>query len=108
MAKHKKTKIEDISEIVVDRIARDRERTRREMEQVQVVCYTMCGGGGQLGDTAARRPGIFYIDTRCGKLPYPAGKILQAVEWLKVYAELLGEDPKNLPFESGFPHLDCF
>jgi len=68
---------------------RSKKELRSEMEQLQTAVYVMCGGGF-LGRSAARQPAAFYIDDRCGRLPYSKSKIMKAVRVLAVYADVLG------------------
>lgn len=80
--------------------------------QLQLTVYVMCGGG-LLGRLAAEQPSDFYIDDRAGKTNYPKKEIYQAVEVLKVYAEVLGLNPSNLDpskelnFQSFMNHHNC-
>jgi hypothetical protein len=73
----------------------------------QVAVYVMCGGGW-LGESAARRPAGFYIDDRCGKLPYPRRSIMQAVDTLATIAKANGLDPNNLPEMPRFHNCGVF
>jgi len=62
----------------------------------QAAVFVMCGGG-MLGHLAAEQPADFYIDDRCGRLPYGKREILQAVAVLAVLAKAAGLDPHHLP-----------
>ena len=68
---------------------------------LQVAVYVMCGGG-MLGRMAAEQPADFYIDSRCGRLPYGVKDIEQAVNVLAVIAEVQGLNPHHLP---SMPHF---
>lgn len=63
---------------------------------MQVAVYMMCGGGF-LGKMAAEQPADFYIDSRCGKLPYGRREIMQAVQVLAIAAGANGLDPHHMP-----------
>ena len=63
---------------------------------MQVSVFVMCGGGF-LGRLAAEQPADFYIDSRCGKLPYGRREIMQAVKVLTTAAQAFGLDPHNMP-----------
>lgn len=73
----------------------------------QVVVYVMCGGG-LLGRSAAQQPIDFYIDDRCGRLPYSRREIVQAVATLATLAEAAGLDPRNLPRTPAFHNCGIF
>jgi hypothetical protein len=79
---------------------------KNSVPYIQAAVYTMCGGGF-LGSSAARCPADFYIDTRCGKLPYTRRRIMTAVKQLVEIATAAGLDPKNLP-EIELPNLGVF
>jgi hypothetical protein len=68
---------------------------------LQTAVYVACGGG-LLGEMAATQPADFYIDLRCGKLPYPKRAILQAVEVLATLATVAGLDPHHMPAHPRF------
>ena len=74
-----------------------------ELAALQVAVYVMCGGG-LLGRFAAEQPADFYIDDRCGKLPYPKRAIYQTVCVLEALAKAAGKDPRNL---GPRPHFHC-
>jgi hypothetical protein len=63
---------------------------------LQVAVYVMCGGG-HLGRFAAEQPADFYIDERCGRLPYRRKEIVQAVAVLASIAQGAGLDPHKMP-----------
>jgi hypothetical protein len=63
---------------------------------MQVAVYVMCGGS-LLGRMAAEQPADFYIDSRCGRLPYGRREIMQAVQVLVLAAGANGLDPHNMP-----------
>ena len=71
-------------------------RTAEDVGPLQVVVYTMCGGG-YLGRLAAEQPADFYIDGRVGKLPYGRKAILRSVAALAALAIHLALDPHNMP-----------
>lgn len=75
---------------------RKQHATKDSLAHLQTAVYVMAGGGF-LGQSAACQPASFYIDARCGKLPYPKRAILQAVQALVIEAGVLGVDPNNLP-----------
>jgi len=68
---------------------------------LQVAVYTMCGGG-RLGCFAAEQPADFYIDDRCGRLPYRRKEIMRATEVLATFAQAAGMDPRNMPMMPDF------
>lgn len=74
---------------------------------MQVAVYVMCGGGF-LGRMAAEQPADFYIDTRCGKLPYKAREIEQAVQVLVIAAGAHGLDPHEMPPMTRFHNMGVF
>lgn len=80
---------------------------RTSLSAMQVAVYVMCGGGF-LGRFAAEQPADFYIDDRCGRLPYTKTEITQAVEILKVAAEKLGVDPHHMPEMPRFHNMGVF
>ncbi len=47
----------------------DKEKALRIIPSIQAEIYVMCGMG-YLGSFGATQPTDFYIDTRCGRLPY--------------------------------------
>lgn len=77
------------------------------IEALQTAVYVMCGGGW-LGCSAAESPATFYIDARCGRLPYSAEEIKQAVAVLIVIAEKAGLDPHKLPSRPTFHNCGIF
>ncbi len=79
----------------------------RSIAAHQVAVYVMCGGGF-LGSAAAHRPADFYIDDRCGKLPYPRREIEQAVKCLAVIAEAAGMNSHKLPEMARFHNCGIF
>jgi len=93
----------DMSQVV--KSAQDKPLTELgdELAALQVAVYVMCGGG-MLGAMAAEQPADFYIDSRCGRLPYPRREIMQAVECLATLAKAAGKDPHRLPQA---PHFHC-
>ena len=78
-----------------------------EMANLQIVVYTMAGGG-MLGRFAAEQPADFYIDSRVAKRPYPTKAIYQAVKVLSIYAEILGLKPNDLPRVLDFHNCGIF
>jgi len=73
----------------------------------QVAVFVMCGGG-MLGHMAAEQPADFYIDDRCGRLPYGKREILQAVAVLTTLAKAAGHDPHALPSAPRFHNCGVF
>ena len=69
--------------------------TMKELEHLQVMVYTMCGGG-MLGDFAMRQPDDFYIDDRVGRLPYPQKDIFNVIEMIKAVCDYLKKNPRKL------------
>lgn len=69
--------------------------TIQDVKYLQVIVYTMCGGG-MLGQFAAQQPKDFYIDMRVGRLPYNNKKIYHAVEVLKGISEYLDLKPEQM------------
>lgn len=70
--------------------------------QQQIKVFCMCGGGF-LGHSAATQPHEFYIDTRCGRLPYPKREIMKEVAKL---AKMMPNEPhQKMPT---FHHCDVF
>lgn len=92
---------------IKNRVSESPQHAMRELQDLQISIYTMCGGGF-LGKSAASQPKDFYIDLRVGKLPYSKKAILQAVKVLSIYAEELGLDPNRLDFHSGFHACGIF
>ena len=82
-------------------------RDLNALHSLQTVVFVMCGGG-MLGRMAAEQPFDFYIDSRCGKLPYPKTAIMNAVSVLAEIAALNGLDPHNLPHQPDFPNCGVF
>jgi len=78
-----------------------------EVGPLQIAVYVMAGGGF-LGRFAAEQPADFYIDDRCGRLPYGRKDIAQAVETLKTIAEAQGLDPHHLPAMPDFHGCGVF
>ena len=78
--------------VEADRLYRD----TRDIGTLQVAVYVMCGGGF-LGRFAAEQPADFYIDDRCGRLPYRRKEVMQAVGVLAACAQDRGLDPHHLP-----------
>ena len=81
--------------------------SKESVGNMQIAVFVMCGGG-HLGRFAAEQPAHFYIDDRCGKLPYSKSAIYQAVEVLKVAAEVHGLDPRNMPKMPDFHNMGVF
>lgn len=77
------------------------------IQSMQVALYVMCGGG-LLGKSAAEQPGSFYIDERCGRLPYGRRAVKGAVRQLVALAKASGLDPNNLPPMPRFPNCEAF
>jgi hypothetical protein len=77
-----------------------------QVSKMQTAVFVMCGGG-MLGGSAARQPADFYIDSRCGRLPYGKRQIMRAVEILAQTATLCGMDPHDLEFDR-FHNLGMF
>jgi hypothetical protein len=73
----------------------------------QTAVFVMCGGGF-LGRMAAEQPADFYIDDRCGKLPYPRRAIMQAVQALAIIAKANGLDPHKMPESPRFHACGVF
>ena len=80
---------------------------RKEVPHLQNAVFVMCGGGF-LGDFAATQPADFYIDSRCGRLPYGRRAIMQAVEILATIAVELELDPHNMPSRPSYHNLGTF
>ena len=81
-------------------------RLLEAMQQLQLVVYTMVGGG-MLGNSAATQPTHFYVDSRCSKRPYAVSKIKQATDVLAIYAKVLGlQEPLN--FKASFHNCGVF
>lgn len=74
---------------------------------MQVAVFVMCGGGF-LGQMAAGQPADFYIDDRCGRLPFTRREIMQAVQVLAIAAGVYGLDPHAMPPMPRFHHLGAF
>lgn len=74
---------------------------------MQVAVYVMCGGGF-LGRMAAEQPADFYVDARCGKLPFKVREIEQAVQVLVIAAGAHGLDPHNMPAMPRFHNMGVF
>ena len=86
-----------VAENLNERIAvKGRDAVVAEMQKLQIAVYVMCNGG-LLGSSAAYNPRDFYIDDRCGKLPYSRRQIMQAVRVLAIYQDVLGIEkmPRN-------------
>jgi len=66
-----------------------------DIARMQTTVYTMCGGG-LLGRLAAEQPADFYIDDRCGRLPFSRRTIENAVAILARCATLAGLNPHAL------------
>ena len=82
-------------------------RDRRDIGTLQTVVKVMCGGG-YMGYFAATQPADFYIDDRCGRLPYRRKEIMQAVRVLAAIAEARGLDPRHLPEPPDFHFCGVF
>jgi hypothetical protein len=82
-------------------------RESRELGTLQTVVFVMCGGG-MTGRFAAEQPADFYIDDRCGRLPYRRKDIIQAVRVLAAIAEARGLDPHKLPRRPDFHACGIF
>jgi hypothetical protein len=85
----------------------DLERYRVMVPHLQIMIFTMVGGG-HLGSFAAEQPADFYIDDRVGGTPYSHRKIYQAVEVLKIIAEEAGLDPHRMPQLPWVHHCGAF
>ena len=73
--------------------------TIKELEHLQVMVYTMIGGG-MLGQFAMTQPESFYIDLRVGRLPYSKKDIYNVIEMMKASCDYLGKNPNDLPAPS--------
>jgi hypothetical protein len=94
-------------EAVRQNVKDDIERYHAMVPLLQVMIFTMTGGG-HLGSFAAEQPADFYIDDRVGHLPYASRKIYQAVEVLKIIAEETGLDPHRMPQLPWVHHCGAF
>jgi hypothetical protein len=103
----KKLHLDEVKKLFEEEFSLDREKFLSQVEAFQVAVYTMIGGGG-LGSLAVRNPANFYIDGRIGRLPYPRREILQAIEVLKIMAEVAGLNPKAMPRMPCFHHAGIF
>ena len=74
---------------------------------MQVAVFVMCGGG-LLGHIAAEQPADFYVDDRCGRLPFTRREITQAVQVLAIAAGVFGLDAHHLPAMPRFHDLGTF
>jgi len=74
---------------------------------MQIAVYVMCGGGF-LGRMAAEQPADFYIDSRCGRLPYGRREIMQAVQVLVIAAVAHDFDPHHMPLMESFHNMGVF
>ena len=74
---------------------------------MQAAVYSMCGGGF-LGRSACEQPASFYIDSRCGRLPYTRKEIAQAVAVLSAAATAWGLNPNGLPELPSFHNMGVF
>jgi len=79
-----------------DKVAESRKYGKEQIGALQVAVYVAVGGG-VLGRSAAEQPADFYIDDRCGRLPYCRRAIMQAVSVLAVLAKAGGYDPHHMP-----------
>lgn len=71
---------------------------------LQVKCYFMAGGG-LIGNSAATRPGDFYIDDRANDgHPFVDTEVYAEVAKLAEWAKEKGSDPCNLPFTVDIHH----
>lgn len=84
------------TKIDLARVRENAEHHKNNIPALQVAVNVMCGGG-MLGRMAAEQPGQFYIDARCGKLPYPRRDIEQAVAVLSELARANSLDPNHMP-----------
>ena len=82
-------------------------RESRPIGALQVAVYVMCGGGF-LGNFAAGQPADFYIDDRCGRLPYGRKAIMQAVAVLTASATARGLNPHHMPAMPEFHNCGIF
>lgn len=85
----------------------DAERYREMVPRLQVMIFTMIGGG-HLGSFAVEQPADFYIDDRVGGLRYPRRAIYQAVEILKIVAEETGLNSHKMPPMPWVHHCGAF
>lgn len=83
------------------KVGRSGRHTKEELGALQVAVSVMCGGG-PLGEFAATQPADFYIDSRCGRLPYNKREVMQAVSCLATLAKAAGMDPCHLPKPQSF------
>ena len=72
------------------------QHTPERIAALQVAVF-VAAGGGLLGRLAAEEPADFYVDARCGRLPYGRRELAQAVEVLATLAEKAGMDPHAMP-----------
>ena len=82
-------------------VAESGQHSPERIANLQVAVYVMCGGG-MLGLMAAEQPADFYIDDRCGRLPYSEAEICQAIEVLKTLAAKAGLNPHKMPTKGAF------
>ena len=82
-------------------------RESRPIGALQVAIHVMCGGG-LVGRFASEQPADFYIDDRCGRLPYRRKEIMQAVQVLATIATARGLDPHHLPHAPDFHSCGIF
>ena len=85
-----------MTKLDLTKVAESAKYQRDDIGSLQVAVYTMAGGG-MLGRLAAEQPADFYIDDRCGRLPYSRREITQAVTVLATLAKALGLDPCKMP-----------
>lgn len=78
-----------------------------ELVERQIRIYCMIGGGF-LGRAGAEQPQGFYIDDRCGRLPYSRKEIYKAVGELNTFASAQGLDTNRLPSMPSFHHCGVF
>lgn len=78
-----------------------------EIPFMQVAVFAACNGGG-IGRMAAEQPADFYIDDRFGGLPFNRKIIEQAVNVLKIAAEIAGMDAHNMPKMPIFHNMGMF
>ena len=98
MPRAKKIDADDVSVYLQGRLeSKGLPAVLKEMQQLQVAAYVMCGGGF-LGRSIADQPDAFYIDARCGKLPYSVREIYNVRDTLIRYRVTLNLD-KMPPLE---------
>ncbi len=96
-----------IRERLQKQVAAARSSTVEEFEALQVVAYVMAGGG-MIGRSAAEQPEGFCVDGRAKRRPYPIKSIERVLSVLKLYAEVLGYNPNDLPKMRNFHGCGVF